>query len=346
MPRIKSMLWLPIVVLTLGVELLAAANTTYVVGNCRPGFPTFFTISAALASTPAPTVVQVCPGTYNEQITITQGVTLEGISNGDSNQAVIAPPAGGLTQTANGFLGTIAFQIWVNNASGPVNISNLVIDGTGNGVPTGGDFVNIVGVFYLNSPGTVNHVTARNQNGNNQGLGFELEGGSSNPSVSVENSSVQNFDLGGISAQNSSLTAAIKSNNVSTTSSVCGINCAAFGITAGLATATTITGNFISLTGTFSDVAGIAAGTDTGSISGNTVTNSGEDGILLNSAVIPVTSNKILNVRAGIEFVCFANPNVRSNTIMNANIGVKGVPSLLVSPNTYFGVGTIRTGGC
>jgi hypothetical protein len=63
--------------------------TTYVVGTCKPRLRSFSNISAALAATPAPDVVQVCPGTYPEQVEITQPVTLAGIASGNSEQAII-----------------------------------------------------------------------------------------------------------------------------------------------------------------------------------------------------------------------------------------------------------------
>src|SRR5579884_2795229 len=119
--------------LTLAAQNLpASASTIYVVGTCKPTSHEFAHIQDALNFSPPPTVVQVCPGTYNEQVTISQPVNIQGISSGNGDQAVIAVPTGGLTQTAISPLGTVYFQVWVNNVSGPVNISNITLDGTGN----------------------------------------------------------------------------------------------------------------------------------------------------------------------------------------------------------------------
>jgi hypothetical protein len=206
-----------VVVLTLGTHELLA-STTRVAGTCKPTLPSYPSISAALAATPPLGTVLVCPQTFNEQVQITQQVTLQGISIGGSDQPVLAPPSGGLTQTAYDFADPMRYQLWVNNVSGPVNISNITIDGTGNGVQN--CYLGlVVGILYQNSPGTVNRVTTRNQKGNaGCGYGVWLEGGSSNPSVTIENGSIHDFDVNGIEAITNSgtseLTATIKGNDV------------------------------------------------------------------------------------------------------------------------------------
>jgi len=98
----------------------------------------------------------------------------------------------------------LAAQLWVNNASGPVNINNLTLDGSGNKVSQGRTFV--VGIFYQNSSGTMNRVATRNQSGNGFGVGIWAEGGSSNPSATIENSSVHDYDDSGIQVETNSLT--------------------------------------------------------------------------------------------------------------------------------------------
>src|SRR5215472_5804576 len=125
MPRISFVRLLSILALTFGASPLSASTITYAVGDCRPNLASFSTIGEALGGVPSPNVVVVCPGTYNEQVQITQPVTLEGVSSGDSAQAIIAPPAGGLTINAmDDFFNPVAAQVWANNVvSGVVNIS-------------------------------------------------------------------------------------------------------------------------------------------------------------------------------------------------------------------------------
>jgi nitrous oxidase accessory protein NosD len=361
MSRIKSVLFL----LALAAQVpLASAAVTYAVGSCKPNLHSFTTINGALAATPPPNVVEVCPGTYNEQVVITQAVILEGIPEGiltgDSAQAIVAPPAGGLVANATDDLGnSLAVQIWVNNSAGPVNISGLAIDGTGNGI-LGGALV--IGIFFQNSPGIVNHVTTRNQTDNGNGIGVWLEGGSANPTVTVENSDMHDFDRTAVfdetNSSISALTANIKSNFID----------AGAGATRGIdleeGATSNVTGN--SITGGFS---GIHAQSPGGSISSNTIMGT-TIGIQDGSAA-SVTSNKIFTSSVGIEifgaggvfvqgntivgaaqdginFQCLSTTttDVHSNTIIDAGTGIANVPGAVVSSNSYLNVATIQSGGC
>jgi parallel beta-helix repeat protein len=353
--------------LALIVELcpmaVAAVTTTptFVVGICKPGFPNFSSISAAVSSSTvaAGSIVMVCPGTYKEQVQITKSLTLEGISSGDTDEAIIAPPAGGLVQnTADDIGDGISAQLWVDNVSGgPVNISNLTVDGTGNAATA----CLVMGIFYQNSAGTVNHVTVRNQTGNGCGIGIEAEGGSASPAVTIENNTIHNDDDAGIvtetyaSFNTPELTATIKGNYT---------NNASQGIVINQGTSDTVSGNLVSN----SNFGITAQGGSQGSVSGNTVLNS-PLGIESFSDGVSVTSNKVFNSSVaginlqgtqvanvqnntvtsssvGIEFTCFADPNVIHNIIIDTPTGIDQVPGALAAPNTYFSVGTIRTGGC
>lgn len=350
--------------LIFGIQSMQATTTTtptFVVGVCRPGFPNFSTISAAVASStvPAGSIVMVCPGPYNEQVHITKPLTLEGITSGDTDLVIIAPPSGGLAQnTADDSGSPIAAQLWVDNVSGgPVNVSNLTVDGAGNAVAACTPF--IVGVFYQNSAGTVNRVTARNQNGNDCGIGIWAEGGSASPAVTIENNSIHDVDDAGIKTETFAspvtpeLTATIKGNYT---------NNALQGIVIFGGSSNTVSGNVVSN----SDFGITSQGSSQGSVSGNTVINSPE-GIQPFSDGVNVTSNKVFNSSVaginlqgtnvanvqnnvvtsssvGIEFNCTANPNVNHNTIIDSPTGIDQVPGVLAAPNTYFSVGTIRKG--
>lgn len=347
MARLK-LAFLTLALATATLSIQASATITYTVGSCKPGFPSFPTISGALSATPAPNLVMVCPGTYNEQITITNGVILEGVAIGGSHAAIIVPPAGGLTQTATDDFGhTVAFQIWVNNASGPVNISNLVIDGTGNGITDKLTF--LAGIFYQNSSGTMNRVITRDQNGNSNGFGIDVQGGLPTQTVAIENSFMQNFDFTGVQFESASgspvATVAARGNVIS--SALCGIfSCTGIFISG---VTSTVTENFISVPTGNTGIQFFSSAT--GAISGNTVASNGVGiadgfGAASGSSVVSITNNRILGGSVGINFGCASNPNVRSNTIAGAVTGVSNVPSLVVTPNAYFGVSTIRTGGC
>src|SRR2546430_9496133 len=59
------------------------------VQTCALPILNFTTISAAVAGVPAGSKIQICPGVYPEQVTITQPLTLQGIGSGNANRAVI-----------------------------------------------------------------------------------------------------------------------------------------------------------------------------------------------------------------------------------------------------------------
>jgi hypothetical protein len=345
--------------LIVGVHPMLAA--TFAVGTCKPN--SFTTISAAVSTVPAGSLVLVCPGTYKEQVRITKPLTLEGIASGNSDQAVIAPPAGGLATNATNDNGqTLAVQLWVDNApGGPVNITNITVDGTGNGVtgcPGSPNFV--VGIFYQNSAGTANRVAIRNQKGQGCGVGIWAEGGSALPTVTIENSSVHDVDFIGIhtetNASTSELTATIKANDVN-------VGAASIGIFLKQGSNTTVSANVVIASQDGIEALGGAAGSVSGntvlnaqigiltesdgvSVTSNRVFNSPSIGIVITTAVAAIQSNSITNSNVGIEFSCSANPNVIHNTIEEAQTGINHVPLALAAPNTYFDVATIRTGGC
>ncbi|HEX6505089.1 MAG TPA: right-handed parallel beta-helix repeat-containing protein [Terriglobales bacterium] len=333
---------------------------TVVVGptSCSPSFVHFSSIQLAVNSVPTGSTVRVCPGTYNEQVHIVQPVTVTGITFNNSDEAVIAPPPGGLVVNASNTFGqAVAAQLWVDSVvGGPVNISNMVVDGTGNAVASCLPLV--VGVLYQNSSGTLNEITARNQIANTCGQGILAEGGSALPTVTIQNSSVHDVDNSGIqidtNAGTPQLTATVKGNTI--------INGGNAGIVFGHGSNGTVSGNVITaidtgiaigigaVTGTVSGntilnaPTGIKTTEDSVSISANKVVDSSVSGISVNTAVAAIKSNIVTDSNIGIEFNCVADPNVISNTITDALTGIDTVPVGLSVPNRYFGVGTLRTG--
>src|SRR6516165_6574893 len=79
--KLMLAVWFSVMALVFGAQKMSAATITYIVGTCKSGTQ-FSTIQSALDASPAPDTVEVCPGQYPEQITITKPVTLEGISEG------------------------------------------------------------------------------------------------------------------------------------------------------------------------------------------------------------------------------------------------------------------------
>jgi Right handed beta helix region len=352
---------LSILALTLGAHN-ALATTTYLVGTCKSGPKSFSTISAALAATPAPNIVEVCPGTYPEQVEITIPVTLEGITADNSAQPIITPPASGFVPNATDDYGqTYVVQLYVNNVSDIVNVSNLTLDAEGQGVYP--DCT--IGIFYQNTSGTVNELTTRNQTYPDcrGGRGIYVEGGASNPTVTVENCSVHDFNAFGIFAETNSTTSEL---NVTIRNNYVNNNGA--GGNYYIYVVQGATGTVTANTAVNSPGYGIAIETyATGSVANNTLVGNYISIFEANGSVaVPITSNKIYdsgvwaietalseeiadnmiaNAPTGIEFVCQPNPNVHSNVFNGVGTALNDVPSGTISTNSYFNVGTISSLG-
>jgi hypothetical protein len=358
MSRFKSL-----IVVVMAVQIpLAWATVTYAVGTCEPKLTSFTSIQGALNATPSPSVVRVCPGTYYEQVVIGTQVTLEGISADNSTQAIIAVPSSGLKVSATNDLGQpMAAQVFVQS-SGQVDLTNLAVDGTFNNVTASN--VNVVGVFFLNSPGTLSQLKILNQSGNGKGTGIWLQGGIPAPSVTVENSSLQNFDYAGIVAETNSnlyeLSATIKGNYVAGTSNdnstgielLSGLTASVSdNLIAGSGAGIQISGGKSSISKNTIDSVpvGIDVETDGVSVTSNTIYsafNGSGIGIIANSTVAPVTGNTVAQFPIGILFYCNADTNVHSNTILDAVIALYEVPGDSMGTNKYYNVGTINGGGC
>lgn len=357
MLRLKILL----VLLALAAEVpLASATVTHAVGSCKPSLHSFTTIVGALGATPSPDVVEVCAGTYPEQVVITFPVTIEGISADNSAKAIIASPADGVVVNATNDYGQpVAAQVLVENAAGEVNLTNLAVQGTG-GFPSSG--VRFVGVFYRNSPGTMNHLSAYAQTSNGLGSAVWLEGGSANPAVTLENSTLETVDNSLIVAETNSstseLTVTVKGNYLlqipDTTYGIHLVGGATGSISGNLILGSAGTEGIL-ISGGEASVAnntvvgpsgtGIDFEVDGISVTSNTIYNTGT-GIFAVSAVAPVTGNYITLSGTAIDYACVAGNNVRSNSILDAIDGIYQVATTAVTNNTYYNVGTIRGGGC
>ena len=370
--------YLSIIVLLLSQPLLAV---TYYVGSCKAG--AFSTIGAAVAGVPAGSTVDVCPGTYTEQVVISQALTLQGIARGGSSQAVVAMPSSGLATTSSVSLGgTVAAQLEVT--AGPVNITGITVDGTAgaSNCPAG----YYIGIFYASgSSGTVKEVETRSQNCNTSGIGMLAENGAdATESVTIENSNVNNNTWAGIYAcspeEPSTLNAYIKNNVVASVG---------YGVDAGCNVAGSVSDNFVNVSvnttglqggGGFGILlfsssipvsgnvviaqnVGISTSTNGGHVSNNTIAG-GDAGIVVNSTD-NVTSNRIANVALwgiylsnsgatvesnfitqtpiGIEFNCLTG-TVSGNAINGPGTGFDQFPGTSTGTNKFYNVAALTTG--
>jgi hypothetical protein len=181
-----------------------AGASTVIVGTCKSGLPQYDTIQEAVNAAPSGSVIEICPGTYPEQVTVnSKKLTLTGTEAGTSDAAVVVVPSGGMVQNASDINGNpVAAQIFVENATG-VTISSLTVDGSGNGLS--GCSPNFEGIYYQNSSGTITDDAVRNQiipseEGCQTGLAINVESSSGTPGITISNNSVRNYQKNGITA--------------------------------------------------------------------------------------------------------------------------------------------------
>jgi hypothetical protein len=375
----RRLAWFFSAVVMLAVSApLQALN--YEVGGCKTGagYVNFTTISAAVAGVPAGATIQICPGVYPEQVTITQPLTLLGIRSGNANRAVITiNPNGNLAPNVTSVIGEYLYaQVLVQNVNppGPVNIIGITVDGT-NGPQQGCTAANgFAGVFYASgTAGTVNEVTARNQIGGcGLGAGIWVENGTGpTQSFTVENSSVRNMDGPGIHNVSDqtpgTITAIIKGNFVTSANSLAG-NIEAVGVWA-LGGAGTVANNFITGGSTGISNSGNIFGpccaiTVSGNVladipgnlgvaiefgpSGNTAQSNKISNVQLAFDLFggsdTVKSNTSMNTAYGVNFRCSAN-TVSGNTLNDSQFGFYQALSLITG-NVNFNIDTIQAGSC
>ncbi|HVO62986.1 MAG TPA: hypothetical protein VMT53_18800 [Terriglobales bacterium] len=322
----------------LALSALSMASIVQV-GDCL-SIVNFSTIQAAINAVPAGSTIKVCPGNYAEQLLITKKLTLTGIANGGADAVVIYPPAGGLVQNTTDARGAVAAQILVQRPSmaaalGPVSISNLTVDGTGNLYNTD----DLRGILYQDASGTINHVAVRNVVPNDtpsgiqsgQGIMVETTNFTDAVTLTVQNSSVHNYNKNGIVARYTGATLNATGNYVQgygPTGVIAqnGIELA-FGGAAGTIKSNTVIDNYYTdqVSATSSDILLYDAKNSGATVSGNTVGNSN-----IAIAVVTdtpgtygdganVTLNKIMgsSLFDGVD-VCTNGNSVTKNSIFNS----------------------------
>jgi Periplasmic copper-binding protein (NosD) len=357
---------------TLGFLMSIAAlamGKTVQVGECEPHLQSYSTISQAVSAVSPGSTILICPGTYPEQVTITQSLTLKGVQTGNAANPTITVPPGGLTQSVvlnNG--ATMFYQLLAQgSATDQVNIEDIAINGSGNHVGSNAGWLS--GICYRAASGTISHTAIFNQKGNGYGWGVFLEtnGPPSMSTVSVTANDIYDFDDEGIrSNANStppSLTVAIKNNAIvidkspTLYASAAAIDIDGVGV---------ISGN--TLLGSSSGI-GIAFGSSL-SVSNNAIENfliaiwelgasnviddnrvsTTEAGIILSGDGNDVENNFVAGARGGsaISFNCTGTSNtVIHNTINNALWGSSSDPGgNVVTPNAFSNVTTVIAPPC
>jgi hypothetical protein len=256
---------------------------------CVASSTVYTTIQAAVTAASSGAIIEVCPGTYPEQVLITIPLTLTGIRAGNSDYAVVTVPVGGVVANATvsprgtGTSYSTAAQLLIQNTIG-VTVANLSVQGSNSGLTdcnTG-----LVGVYYQNASGIVGNVSVENQVGFTncgRGLGVYVEtDGTASSTVAIEN------------------------NVVSFTS---GLN---IGATAP-GTTVTISGNSV-IGNSISDDNGIyVAQGATGTVSGNTI---------MNFTIPTDTFGSNANGICGIQVTKSSNVTISNNIVGNTNCAI------------------------
>ncbi len=355
----------------------AAVTQTVAVGACLPHLKTYSTISQAVVSVSAGSTILICPGTYPEQVTISQPLTLRGVQAGNAANPTVTVPPGGLTKSviapANG--AAMFFQILVQGTeSGLVNISNLAVNGnsSANGNLDGW----IEGIYYQNSSGTVTNVATYRQKGNGNGFGIFLEGTTAPAkTVSVANSTVHDFDAEGIRTNGRvvppSMTVNITSNSVISSTSFSGTpvyggidvqgstgsilynrvitHPAPAGVSAGVGIAfpanSTVTGNTVEnfTVGIWSLGTSNTIKSNQVSLAGSAIVISASNNLVENNLLFPN-----LKDGAGISFNCTGTGNtVIHNLVNDALWGIVDIHGTnTVTPNSFSNVKNVISGPC
>ncbi len=337
----------------------------YEVGGCKTGssWVNFTTISAAVAGVPAGATIQVCPGVYPEQVTITQPLTLQGTRSGNTNRAVITINPNGAV-VPNVTIGGQPYyaQVLVQNVSpaGAVNITGITVDGAG--ANAGCSTLTLPGILYDSSTtGTVNEVTARNQvNIDGCGWGILLYNGSStNETITVENSSFhgQGANGGGIwtnAAPSSTLTATVSGNFLSNAGANAILAGANGGISGNLVTSSiqpeacaicafgpgVVSGNTLA-----DDAAGISIDGSSTAVESNKLSNVGTAILNFSDVTTPIKSNTIKNTVCAVDFFNGASSSgpISGNIINDSQYGFAEGSGPTITGNAFYNIDTIQT---
>ena len=329
--------------------------STVQVGTCLPNIQSYSTISAAVSAVPAGSTVEVCPGTYAEQVTISSPLTLVGITSGTSNQALITVPTAGLLPSTTSMFGeSVAAQIFVSNA-GQVNISNITVDGSGGDMGCASN-VWVAGIFYSSgSSGSVTRARTSNQTDGTCGVGIWAENSAAtSESVKIEDSTVYNADSAGIfagSGTTPSLSVSLNNNVVNAGTAVAGVDMdSVIGTAAGndLVGSSSfgvfdISGSHVTSNTIMGPTDGVYLGNG-GTASANHISGASL-GILLGAGGATLSNNRVMSsLTAAVELGCYS-ATVSGNFINDAPIGVDSAAAAL-GLNSFANTGTTVTNGC
>jgi nitrous oxidase accessory protein NosD len=190
-----------LILLGAAIPPVGRAAVTIVVGQNSvlcPGAQ-FAKIQDAVNAASAGDSIQICPGTYIEQVSITKPLQLNG-----NNGAIIRPNNIVANSTGLASGQPIAAIILVQDTTG-VTIRNVIVDGVDNGISECAP--DLIGVFYRNASGELSHVAVRDVklnstlNGCQSGSAVLVQSSNGVTSVvAIEESSIHDYQKNGITA--------------------------------------------------------------------------------------------------------------------------------------------------
>jgi len=320
----------------------------------------FTTIQQAIDAAPVGATVQVCPGQYQEQISIYKPLTLKGVGAGSGWVPTIRLPAGFVTNVVLYGWPSVA-QVLVQSQN--VTLTNLVIDGS-NTLDTCSNLY-LAGIVYESgASGAVRRASVRNQfvhdsgSGTDcrMGIGIFAQGGSV---LTVQDSDISSIDCLGVSNDQSSVN--VKTSVISVRGG------AEVGVNFANNASGTISGNFVS-----GGEVGIGGWFVTGdvTIANNIISKFTRDGITCNGCNgVTVSENKVYgdgpngiffmscsggnliqsnqitgSSHQGIFVDCPASDTITLNILQDLPYGITALPGDVVTKNKFYNVGTnIRT---
>jgi parallel beta-helix repeat protein len=177
----------------------------------------FNTIQAAINAANPSDIVRVCPGVYNEQIVIDNTKASPLTVRGDSG-AIIRPSPMSANTTSLTSGAPMAAVVLIKDATALTNIQTITVDAGGNG--SAGCSPHIVGILVQNADAKVLNAAVRNAElgagleGCQTGLGIFAQSSGDTSNVTVEGTSVHDYQKNGITANEPGTTLTAKTNRV------------------------------------------------------------------------------------------------------------------------------------
>jgi hypothetical protein len=198
----------------------ATQAATLTVGNATslPCTGSYSTISAAVAAASPGDTIEVCQGTYDEQVKVTTpNLNIDGAGAGST----IIKPSVALPNSSSLFSGAAIYSIVVVDGVTGVTVQDMTIDGADAAAPLACN--TYVGIFYRAASGTVSHTRVTNiffpaWSGCQGYLGIFVQSGNGGPrlnsDVIIDHNTVDNYGKNGITANEAGTSVTITNNTV------------------------------------------------------------------------------------------------------------------------------------